>query len=174
MPGAHRTSMSLFHCLTGRDSPICSPMVCGGSATHTRVLGRARNGEGTVEPATCQRFTLNQSVAVVLGPELVQCFVGRRPGLPVSAVVNHSDATDGGVAVLCSACESVHQQRLGAARLSSPRSGLRHSVRTLLCDRCGRVLPPVEPEEFLLKRLAQFARFGIGAESGPILSSDPE
>jgi hypothetical protein len=43
-----------------------------------------------------------------------------------------------------------------------------------LCERCDAVLPANQADEFMLKRLSQFARFGIGAESGPLLSSETE
>jgi hypothetical protein len=46
------------------------------------------------------------------------------------------------------------------------------TVRLLLCERCGRVLPSEQTDDRLLRRLSQMARFGIGAGSGPILSGD--
>ena len=48
------------------------------------------------------------------------------------------------------------------------------NLRLLLCERCGVVLPPRHPDDDLLKRLTQFARFGIGAGSGPLLSRKVE
>jgi hypothetical protein len=72
--------------------------------------------------------------------------------------------------VFCSKCEQVvvaEGWRLDAA--DSGPDGLA-TVRSLLCERCGRVLSQVRSDEYLLRRLTQMARFGIGAGSGPILS----
>jgi hypothetical protein len=40
----------------------------------------------------------------------------------------------------------------------------------LLCERCHAVLPANLTDDFFLKRLDQFARLGIGAECGPLLT----
>ena len=63
---------------------------------------------------------------------------------------------------------STHWQP-GAAGHQSDQSV---TLRVLLCERCGRVLPSEQPDDRLLRRLSQMARFGIGAGSGPILSGD--
>jgi hypothetical protein len=49
-----------------------------------------------------------------------------------------------------------------------------HSIRVLLCELCGAVLDAHDADDLMLRRLSQFARFGIGAESGPLLSSGAE
>ena len=43
-------------------------------------------------------------------------------------------------------------------------------LSVLLCHRCGAVLPAADAVDTMLRKLTQLARFGIGAESGPILT----
>jgi hypothetical protein len=47
-------------------------------------------------------------------------------------------------------------------------------VRGLLCDACGSVHPAGYADDLFLLRLAQLARFGIGAGSGPLLAVTAE
>lgn len=76
--------------------------------------------------------------------------------------------------MLCGTCE---QHLKGEPRVSKAHqvaSDGSASLRLLLCERCGVVLPQRHPDDDLLKRLTQFARFGIGAGSGPLLSRKVE
>lgn len=43
-------------------------------------------------------------------------------------------------------------------------------LMSVLCDRCGGVLPTVDPGEAMLSKLTQLSKFGIGADDRPILS----
>ena len=55
---------------------------------------------------------------------------------------------------------------------SGPLVGKREAssrLSVLLCERCGAVLPATSADDHMLRRLAQLSRFGIGAESTPIL-----
>jgi len=73
--------------------------------------------------------------------------------------------------VVCRHCES--KPVMGRRRSSAepePVEGPGTGVRDYLCEVCGSVLPASESDEFLLRRLSQFARFGIGAESAPLLT----
>ncbi len=44
-------------------------------------------------------------------------------------------------------------------------------LTTLLCDRCGCVLPLVDSSEALLRKLTLWARFGLTAGWGPTLAT---
>ena len=48
------------------------------------------------------------------------------------------------------------------------------ALRGLLCQRCGALLPASQADDFMLRRLSQLARFGLGAGSGPLLSSETD
>ena len=51
------------------------------------------------------------------------------------------------------------------------RPGFRGAERlcNLLCGECGSVLPPDNPTDRMLHKLAQLARFGLSSEGGPLL-----
>jgi len=53
------------------------------------------------------------------------------------------------------------------------RPGIRGAERlsNLLCGECGSVLPPDNPTDRMLHKLAQLARFGLSSEGGPLLES---
>jgi len=74
--------------------------------------------------------------------------------------------------VLCRHCESKPVRERRSAIAFEPTGRSRVGLREWLCEACGSVLPPCQPDDFLLRRLSQFARFGIGAESAPLLT-DP-
>lgn len=73
--------------------------------------------------------------------------------------------------MLCRQCEQ-EASRLGPGRRTLPARRIQGSERLtgLLCERCGAVLPASQADDHLLKRLAQLSRFGIGAESAPLLA----
>ncbi len=74
--------------------------------------------------------------------------------------------------MFCPRCEQMmaSTQRVSGALDQAAEEAV--TVRVLLCERCGCVLPSEQADDRLLKRLSQMARFGIGAGSGPILSGD--
>ena len=76
--------------------------------------------------------------------------------------------------MLCGSCEQFLKGEPRVARASAADADGPTALRLLLCERCGVVLPARQPEEDLLRRLTQFARFGIGAGSGPLLSRETE
>jgi len=45
--------------------------------------------------------------------------------------------------------------------------------RSVLCARCGAVLPPEEMTERLMRKLSQLAQFGLGGDTLPLLRSAP-
>ena len=76
--------------------------------------------------------------------------------------------------VLCRQCES------GAFKVGRIRPGplfergqTSERMGRLLCDRCASVLPATCSDDYMLRRLQQLSRFGIGAECAPILA-EPE
>ena len=74
--------------------------------------------------------------------------------------------------MLCRQCESkraINRRRTGAE--VGADGALGSELRGFLCDACRAVLPASQTDEFLLRRLTQFARFGIGAESAPLLTN---
>jgi hypothetical protein len=74
--------------------------------------------------------------------------------------------------VICRQCESKPGTGCRGVSLGpAPSQELGTGLRELLCDACGAVLRAGEADEFLLRRLSQFARFGIGAESAPLLTN---
>ena len=74
--------------------------------------------------------------------------------------------------MLCRQCESL-LSRLGRSVGLSPLAPGQATGRlgVLVCARCGSVLPASNADEHMLRRLRQFSRFGIGAESAPLLAS---
>lgn len=76
--------------------------------------------------------------------------------------------------MLCATCEQFLKGEPRVPRGHAVAADGNPSLRSLLCERCGVVLPLRHPDDDLLKRLTQFARFGIGAGSGPLLSRKAE
>jgi hypothetical protein len=77
--------------------------------------------------------------------------------------------------VLCRQCESkpvTGYRRTGPEPEPVGPSG--SELRKFLCDSCGAVLPASQADEFLLRRLTQFARFGLDADSAPLLTNTSE
>ncbi len=48
------------------------------------------------------------------------------------------------------------------------------SVGTLFCEGCGILLPATDSMDGMLRKLTQLARFGLDAESAPLLASGTE
>ena len=48
------------------------------------------------------------------------------------------------------------------------------SVGTLFCEGCGVLLPATDSMDGMLRKLTQLARFGLDAESAPLLASGTE
>lgn len=74
--------------------------------------------------------------------------------------------------MLCRHCQSLgpdgaHRYRL--SRFPSFRGAER--IRAMMCVACGTLLPPVDPTDLMLEKLAQLARFGLSAEGGPLLEA---
>jgi hypothetical protein len=73
--------------------------------------------------------------------------------------------------MLCRRCERVVQAH-GTMRLWVSRAPAEDSPwRSVLCARCGAVLPPEEMTERLVRKLSQLARFGLGGDTTPLLRS---
>ncbi len=73
--------------------------------------------------------------------------------------------------MLCAKCKSLFE---GAAADFTPRqrwAALHNPLSSLLCARCGTVLPTMDPAEAMLTKLSQLSKFGIGADDRPILTS---
>ncbi len=53
------------------------------------------------------------------------------------------------------------------------RPGFRGAERlsNLLCAECGSVLPADDPQDRMVHKLAQLARFGLSSEGGPLLET---
>lgn len=55
----------------------------------------------------------------------------------------------------------------------SPRqrwAALHNPLKSLMCARCGTILPTLDPAEAMLSKLSQLSRFGLGADDRPILT----
>lgn len=48
---------------------------------------------------------------------------------------------------------------------------LNNPLHALFCARCGTLLPPLDPADAMLSKLAQLSKFGLGADDRPILTS---
>jgi hypothetical protein len=65
-------------------------------------------------------------------------------------------------------------QARGTTRLWVSRAPAEDSPwRSVLCARCGAVLPPEEMTQRLVRKLSQLARFGLGDDTLPLLRSAP-
>jgi hypothetical protein len=73
--------------------------------------------------------------------------------------------------VICKRCKELVPTKRRQGDREPARAG-NPAVRGLLCERCGCVLPEEHVDDRMLRRLTQMAQFGIGAESGPLLSGD--
>lgn len=74
--------------------------------------------------------------------------------------------------MLCRRCHSLgpdgaHRYRL--SRFPSFRGAER--IRAMMCVACGSLLPPVDPTDLMLEKLAQLARFGLSAGGRPLLEA---
>jgi len=75
--------------------------------------------------------------------------------------------------MLCRRCDGVVQAR-GTMRVWLSRAPAEDSPwRSVLCARCGAVLPPEEMTERLMRKLSQLAQFGLGGDTLPLLRSAP-
>lgn len=72
--------------------------------------------------------------------------------------------------MLCRRCEVLVSQLRGCTATPARPTTLRwERFHTLLCARCGAVLPAVDPTDAMLQKLSQLARFGLTAGGKPIL-----
>lgn len=83
--------------------------------------------------------------------------------------LNHTN--EGCLPVLCMRCRSLFDD---LTMKLSPRErwvNLRNPLSSLLCARCGTILPAPDPAEAMLSKLTQLSKFGLGADDRPILTS---
>ena len=73
--------------------------------------------------------------------------------------------------MLCVKCRSLFDEPTAEFAPRADWSGLHEPLRTILCARCGTVLPVRDPAEAMLSKLSQLSKFGIGADDRPILTS---
>ena len=73
--------------------------------------------------------------------------------------------------MLCLRCKGLYDDQ---AMRFSPRERwvtLHNPLSSLLCARCGSVLPTLDSAEAMLCKLSQLSKFGLGADDRPILTS---
>ncbi len=73
--------------------------------------------------------------------------------------------------MLCGQCESLLERVAGNAARQVPSANGRGRVSTLLCGRCGSLLPSADPDAGMLAKLSQLSRFGLGADDRPLLAA---
>ena len=74
--------------------------------------------------------------------------------------------------MLCGYCRS-RMEGLSEIRESEPRrTSVPVELSTLLCGRCGTVLPVPDPDGGMLTKLNQLSGFGLGADDRPLLASN--
>ena len=72
--------------------------------------------------------------------------------------------------VLCLRCKGLFDDQ---TMKFSPRerwATLHNPLSSLLCSRCGSILPMLDPAEAMLSKLSQLSKFGLGADDRPILT----
>jgi len=78
--------------------------------------------------------------------------------------------------MLCGNCQANARELTGRPapeRPSAVSAGL-EPLRTLLCEQCLALLPAVDSTDLLLRTLSQLARFGLGAQTRPLLTVGKE
>ena len=72
--------------------------------------------------------------------------------------------------MLCFRCKSLYDDE--TMRFSSRErwSTLHNPLTSLLCARCGAILPTLDSAEAMLLKLSQLSKFGLGADDRPILT----
>ena len=73
--------------------------------------------------------------------------------------------------MLCAKCKNLFTAFSSEYARRERWANIRNPVESLLCDRCGTVLPSHDPAEAMLSKLSQLSKFGIGADDRPILTS---
>ena len=72
--------------------------------------------------------------------------------------------------VMCLRCKGLFDDH---AMKFSPRerwATLHNPLSSMLCSRCGSILPMLDPAEAMLSKLSQLSKFGLGADDRPILT----
>ncbi len=75
--------------------------------------------------------------------------------------------------MLCGTCQTIARElagRSGPERPSAVSAGL-EPLRTFLCEQCLALLPAADSTDLLLRTLSQLARFGLGAQTRPLLTA---
>ena len=73
--------------------------------------------------------------------------------------------------MLCARCKGLFEDHVAGFAPRERWGGMFNPLRSLLCERCGTVLPTPDPAEAMLSKLSQLSKFGIGADDRPILTS---
>jgi hypothetical protein len=73
--------------------------------------------------------------------------------------------------MLCAKCQDLFVGHTGPHIPRERWKATHNPLCSILCDRCGTVLPLLDPAEAMLSKLSQLSRFGIGADDRPILTS---
>lgn len=100
------------------------------------------------------------------GPILVLLCANREPLQQTGSLTSKSRLARGNV--LCDQCD---HNRSGREMETEPELG---GLSSQFCIRCGRLLPVPDSVEEMLGKLTQLARFGLDAESRPILAGGEE
>lgn len=75
--------------------------------------------------------------------------------------------------MLCGNCQAIAREFSGLSGRRRPAvsAGL-EPLRMFLCERCLALLPAADSTDLLLRTLSQLARFGLGAQTRPLLTVD--
>ncbi len=72
--------------------------------------------------------------------------------------------------VLCKRCEETLDNLVLDLPVRDRQLGLETPYGSLLCSRCGTMLPTNDPAEAMLSKLSQLSKFGLGADDRPLLA----
>lgn len=73
--------------------------------------------------------------------------------------------------MLCARCEGLFDDHAMELRPRARWMALHNPLSSLLCARCGTVLPSLDTADAMLSKLSQLSKFGLGADDRPILNS---
>ena len=73
--------------------------------------------------------------------------------------------------MLCARCKGQVDGHLLELRPQARWAALHNPLSSLLCARCGTVLPSLDAADAMLSKLSQLSKFGLGADDRPILTS---
>ena len=94
-------------------------------------------------------------------------------GADRAAAPNPTIEGDARSAMLCGDCQAIARELTGRSapeRRSVASTGL-EPLRALLCEQCLTLLPAADSTDLLLRTLSQLARFGLGAQTRPLLTA---